>query len=268
MQTPSDVLRANLDKLSESDRNFAQSLLRSAYPSPKQAFWIEKLAARATQPPALAQSVSVGDMAGVLALFALAKAHLKRPAIVLQVPDLGEVRLSLAGPKARVPGSVNVTEVGAFGEARWFGRILADGTFDASRKEPAPMLPPYLVRFAASPAEVAAEHGRLTGRCCFCNRPLSDERSTAMGYGPVCATHYGLTWGTERHTFATGDGRSFDTEAEATRHAAGLFDASGVVVAVEASRSEDFDGWEDYEDLARRERAAEVNAARREGLRR
>jgi hypothetical protein len=26
-------------------------------------------------------------------------------------------------------------------------------------------------------------------------RALSDDRSTAVGYGPICADHYGLPWG-------------------------------------------------------------------------
>jgi len=41
---------------------------------------------------------------------------------------------------------------------------------------------------------VAAAHGRKTGKCCFCNRPLTDERSTKHGYGPVCAETFKLPW--------------------------------------------------------------------------
>ena len=52
-----------------------------------------------------------------------------------------------------------------------------------------------LREFADDPARVAGEHGRLTGNCCFCHHTLEDARSTAVGYGPVCASHYGLPWG-------------------------------------------------------------------------
>src|SRR4051794_7329117 len=45
------------------------------------------------------------------------------------------------------------------------------------------------------PAGFAREHGRLTGRCCFCNQALCDERSTAAGYGETCARHFSLPWG-------------------------------------------------------------------------
>lgn len=44
----------------------------------------------------------------------------------------------------------------------------------------------------------AAELGRLSERCCFCDRPLSDDgpaRSMVVGYGPVCAERRSLPWG-------------------------------------------------------------------------
>lgn len=144
---------------------------------------------------------NVGDMSGILALFDKARRHLKHPAIVLGIPALGDmlVRINVAGNRARVPGSLNVTsERDDAGERDWYGRILKAGSFEPSRACLPHMLDAMVARlrdFAARPAEVAAEHGRLTGRCCFCNRHLEDERSTAVGYGPVCADHYGLPWG-------------------------------------------------------------------------
>lgn len=44
-------------------------------------------------------------------------------------------------------------------------------------------------------AEDAAKFGHLTGQCVFCARRLTDERSIAVGYGPVCAEREGLPWG-------------------------------------------------------------------------
>jgi hypothetical protein len=46
-------------------------------------------------------------------------------------------------------------------------------------------------------AEQAAEFGHVTGQCVFCSRLLTDERSLAVGYGPVCASKNGLAWGEE-----------------------------------------------------------------------
>lgn len=59
-----------------------------------------------------------------------------------------------------------------------------------------------LREFAARPAEVATEHGRLTGRCCFCRNKLPAEESTAAGYGRICADHFGLPWGDRPAEFA------------------------------------------------------------------
>lgn len=44
-------------------------------------------------------------------------------------------------------------------------------------------------------AEQAARFGKLWGSCVFCSRLLTDERSVAVGYGPICAEKNGLPWG-------------------------------------------------------------------------
>lgn len=36
-------------------------------------------------------------------------------------------------------------------------------------------------------------------RCCYCNQPLEDERSKAIGYGKTCAGRWGLPWGDTKH---------------------------------------------------------------------
>jgi hypothetical protein len=51
------------------------------------------------------------------------------------------------------------------------------------------------------PQEAAKNYGRLTGRCCFCQLPLTRSESIAAGYGPVCAGNYGLQWGVEKLEF-------------------------------------------------------------------
>ena len=198
MTIAAEVLTASLANLGDSDRAFATSLLNSykaGRMSAKQAYWIEVLAGRATKgaAPATPAPAAIGDMSGLYALFQKAARNLKRPAIVAMSP-VGEIRLSVAGANARVPGSINVAEKGPYGEARYYGRIMQDGTF-ARRDGATDALVDYLVDFAANPAKMAAAHGHKTGACCFCNRPLTDARSTSVGYGPICAGHYGLPWG-------------------------------------------------------------------------
>ena len=144
---------------------------------------------------------AIGDMAGIAKLFDNAKQHLKLPAIVLSVPSINEViRLKIAGIKAKVPGAINVnseTLPGKYGHL-WYGRILSNGEFERT-SDASDAIVARLTEFARDPARVAAEHGKLTGRCCFCHHKLgegADKRSTEVGYGPDCAEHFGLPWGT------------------------------------------------------------------------
>jgi hypothetical protein len=147
-------------------------------------------------PAAAAPTQAVGDLSPIMALFDRARAHLKYPAIVLD-----GFRVSIAGARAANPGSLNVTGIEKHFNAQrgrdertWFGRVSLDGSFAPSRAAPAD-LADKLRAFAADPAGVAAAFGHLHGACCFCMRALSDDRSTAVGYGPICADHFGLPWG-------------------------------------------------------------------------
>lgn len=162
-------------------------------------------------PHVTAHAPKVGNLSGILALFDKARGHLNRPAIVLGVPAVAglAIRINVAGDRAKVPGSLTVLDASRdeeTGSRDWLGRILLDGTFQPSRQITALQLPAITERlraFSADPAGIAAEHGRLTGRCCFCNRALEDERSTAVGYGPVCARRFGLAWGKAATFFET-----------------------------------------------------------------
>ena len=107
-----------------------------------------------------------------------------------------ELKFTLAGPTARVPGSVNVASPERYPAGTWYGRVMPNGSW-------IPAHPAYegitsiLDALAADPAGTAAAHGRRCGRCCFCDAELTDERSIAVGYGPTCAGHWGLPWGQE-----------------------------------------------------------------------
>jgi Family of unknown function (DUF6011) len=196
-------LNSRVHTLGQNDQNFAVGMIgnvsRYGRASEKQRLWLEKLYQRTIEPEKKPERVktAVGDLSRVMALFDKAKARLKKPAIVL-MGDEFEVRLSVASDKARQPGTINVATAESFDEARWFGRILTGGQFEASPREKTPSwLLPLLSRFAAEPAKTAAEHGRLTGKCCFCNKPLTTVQSTSVGYGPNCAKNYDLPFPTK-----------------------------------------------------------------------
>jgi hypothetical protein len=194
-------LGENLKALSHKDQDFACQLLaeysrKGGNVTDKQGYWLGQMALRATRPAAKPVTTTLTDaagFAGIAALFATAGKALKRPAVTLAV-DGGAVRLSVAGPTARVPGSVNVVQRG--GVDIWLGRVLGNGRFEPSRKTPPSVAQgALLAAFAADPAGVAADYGKASGRCCFCSKELTDARSLAVGYGNTCASHYSLPWG-------------------------------------------------------------------------
>ena len=191
-------LTENMANLSAKDSEFAASLVsgftRYGRASDKQLYWLRELAKR-TVKPAQRETVDLGDFAGIAKLFDNVQGKLKRPAIVINDGET-DIRLTVAGAQARVPGSINVATKGAYGEATWFGRILSTGKFELSPRVDTPKsVLNALQRFSADPVGVAQEHGRKTGACCFCNRELTDGRSINVGYGPICAENYGLPWG-------------------------------------------------------------------------
>jgi hypothetical protein len=147
------------------------------------------LYAIAERAPQAAQNV--GDLSRIIAMFDRARQHLRYPAVVLD-----GLRVNVAGGRAREPGSLTITtpDKGADGRRRWLGRVTLAGQFEPAR-DTDPAIGDKLRAFAADPAGVAAEYGRLHGACCFCRKPLRDERSTSVGYGPNCADNYGLPWG-------------------------------------------------------------------------
>ena len=175
---------------------FAQSLVRQYNQrgklSDKQWHWVNKLVAELDRPAAPAAPTT--DLSGVITLLQDAKQHLQFPAIRLTASDGTPVVLKVAGDRAKEPGTVNATDGGSYPDNRWFGRIALDGAFKPGRDCTTDVID-VLVRLGSDPATVAAEHGKLTGSCSFCRQPLSDERSTVVGYGPVCAKHFGLPWG-------------------------------------------------------------------------
>lgn len=188
------ALRSNLAKLSAGDASFAASLLdqhaRRGDLSPKQWPWVEKLVQRATA--ADKPREQIGDLSAIMALFKTAAASLKHPKVILALPEGIEIKLTIAGDRARHPGTINIVE--RDDERRFFGRIMLDGSLDARDTAPA-SLPGLLRDFAANPAGIAAAYGHATGCCCFCARELTDARSVAVGYGPVCAEKFDLPWG-------------------------------------------------------------------------
>lgn len=125
------------------------------------------------------------DAAMVVAFLAMARERgLKRPAVRFLDHEQHELRLSLAKEGGKNPGAVYVKRYGAY-----IGKIAADGTVDSMISEAHRAV---LTAIAADPAKAAKAYAALMGRCSFCALQLTDAGSVEVGYGPICAKHYGL----------------------------------------------------------------------------
>jgi hypothetical protein len=182
-------------KVPPRDREFAGKLVeahRNGRLTFNMAQWVPRILERVTAPPT---TVKVG---GVVALLAKAKASgLKHPKLWLRINERTPLRITVAGGKSKSPGYLMLTDGQGFGNGLYFGKISPDGELVMGQDGYAvrPALEQLLRRLADTPAEVAAEFGRITGHCCFCSLTLSDERSVSVGYGPICAEKWGVPWG-------------------------------------------------------------------------
>jgi hypothetical protein len=186
--------------------DFAQSLCsqfdRHGRLSDKQWHWVIKLAgeaevraARATEPVATAEKL--GNFADMVKLFSVASDNgLKFPKVQLEADADQPVVLARCGNGSKYPGAIRVTNGAGYNspDNQYYGMINQQGSWLPGR-DANPAVVNILRAFAADPAGVAAAYGIRTGNCCFCRRELSDERSTSVGYGPICADKYGLAWG-------------------------------------------------------------------------
>lgn len=201
------TLADKITNLPANDQNFAASLLaafKKGKCSDKQAYWIAKLAERATNgntPPA--SYGDDGELSPIADMLKSAGQKMKRPRITLD-HDGASIALSLAGASSRYPGSVHIT-TGQGEDRAYLGRIGTDGKLHDSPARKAECdfgsLFTYLMEFANDPASAAAAHGHATGACCFCNTPIKSEKSLSVGYGPICAAQYGLPWGDAAPSF-------------------------------------------------------------------
>lgn len=156
----------------------------------------ERLRAQAAKEAAMPAPVAHASAAPLFELLKKAGANgLKQPKLRFEPAEGQRLVVSVAGPKSKAPGTLNLTDGGPYGANQWFGRVRLDGSiFQSSKWQP--WVGELLLAFAQDPAKVGAAYGKKTGRCCFCGRHLETKESTAVGYGPICAEKFGLPWGT------------------------------------------------------------------------
>lgn len=148
------------------------------------------------------------DSTKIFGLFAVAAQNLKKPTIRYTTTDpcdaSKEVRLTIGigGSHTRYPGSIWISMLKdpTFKDTRdtWL-HIMIDGKFRwglTAMKEP--KIQQFLKRLLEGDlVETFAVAGKRLKSCCYCGISLTDDRSLAKGYGPICADNWGLPWGDE-----------------------------------------------------------------------
>jgi hypothetical protein len=200
---------------SERQRNYAEALVRWSRPmTPRQQNVAEEQSAVAEANSVQREEAINANLmvARIVQLFAAAsRSNLTRPSIRLRNGEW-RIRIYPAPRHGRHPGDFYVRAASNTTRNLYCGRIRGAGDeiisrpsrpvedagrFFASSECPLGVIQ-ALREFAENPLGVASAYGRAEGHCCFCGRGLTDGRSVAMGYGPVCAEHFGLAWGDQR----------------------------------------------------------------------
>lgn len=194
------LLRLKLERneLAPRDASFAESLLDGfrrfrSFTDRQRPHVIRLVEGRRSQLPA--HGVVVGTLDRLSTLFRAALEHgLRRPRLTF-AREGRKFTVNPAKPDGANPGALYVKADG-----QYLGKVLG-GRFMSVRDaapEAVQQAQTLLAEIAADPVNAARVHGHATGMCCFCARTLTDGRSVAMGYGPICAEKYGLAWGEQR----------------------------------------------------------------------
>lgn len=175
--------------------DFALSLRRTRVWSDSQERWarymVEKAEGRIVdEQPKVEQPAGMG---AIVELFAHASSSLQYPRVTFAT-SAGTVRIQRAGQASRYAGDLMVTDGQGYSQSRFYGRIDKAGAFHPGR-DFSGAVTKVLAEIAADPAEALGRLGKAQGECCFCSKGLTDEASTAHGYGPVCAKNWGLPHG-------------------------------------------------------------------------
>lgn len=112
-------------------------------------------------------------------------------------PASGHTAAPEATPAAVAAGHYAIPSTGSndlafyrvdHGEGRWAGRTFVKLVVGGHPEQNMPRshVPGILARIAADP-DAGPRYGREIGRCCVCNRELTDDESRAAGIGPKCA---------------------------------------------------------------------------------
>jgi hypothetical protein len=191
-------LASVFDQLQEGSKRFAFDLIDKAikknYVSEKQEYWMVKLYEDIVNPK---EEIKETASAGTLELFQFfhnALEHVKYPKVKFELSGGYTIQIHLAGKNSKYNGQLLVTDGKFYPNNEYYGRINTAGKwlksnicYDTVHE--------FVLRLLENPKETMADYGIKSGNCCFCNKPLINEDSLHVGYGPVCAKKFGLPYG-------------------------------------------------------------------------
>ena len=194
-------LRQLLPFFLEKDKGFINSLIdwnqgKGRDFSPKQLFYVDRFIAegeekRNKNKAAMAINNHPRNFKNIAKLFLYSK----------QVASLAYPKITYQLAKELPPITLYYNNNHGCIQAKVAGRLVA--TIKANGQEDMrwPVKDNYLAMLETiekDPIAAATLSGKLTSCCSFCSRELTDERSVVLGYGPVCAEHWGLPWDVKR----------------------------------------------------------------------
>jgi hypothetical protein len=145
---------------------------------------IARDADKETQRKASVVNVAGAGFTALVAAFNKAKASgLKHPALTFE-----NVTFKLAGERSKNPGYLYIAAGKHFG-SEYYGKVSPGGVFTPAYVCPE-SIRDEVKRIGADPLGESVAHGRRTGNCCACNRPLTDPESVANGIGPICRERF------------------------------------------------------------------------------
>jgi hypothetical protein len=207
-------------RVPDHNLTFSTSLVQALKPSAKQMYWVGKMiedATAITQPVVVTAAKAINpawtpdpvikiDVSKIVSMFENARKHLKFPKVTLLM-DVNNLKSGVRFSFDRKGRNLLWANESVSYGVTYASINLDTGVVDMRRhglNHKTEFLA-LVEEFSKAPIKMAILHGKLTGNCCFCSLPLTDERSLQCGYGDTCARHYRLPWGKQSNYTAIGD---------------------------------------------------------------
>lgn len=197
-----DVLKTNMAGLDAGSKGYASLLVTKAASSGilthKERTWllqtVSQLHSNVLVPVFKPKSLRTGPYAELMDRFDQAAAYTKYPR--LRFLNLNHpLQFSRTGSGSPQPGTVSITNAGAYGSSKFYGRIDLNGTAQLSVKANTELetgLSHCLLMLKDKFQYYVGLHGVVSQSCSVCSRGLKDAASKRSGYHKVCAQRWGL----------------------------------------------------------------------------